>query len=551
MESLIGALGAHPAPQPAAEERVLLDTFDGRLHRRGLTLWKVVSNGRDPARLLLEGSVPRTLTGTLTGTPTARLIGTSTGTSTGTSSGTSTGGVVPSRPGRILIGDLPSGALRDALTGPVAERALLERARLRLRSRIYEVRNGAGKTVVRLAAEDLEVLGGSAAYLPLGPRLRVRPVLGYDRDLSRVMAKLDKVGARPEKMPVVDEALGVLGVAPGGVSSDVDVAIDRAMTAARATGAICRRLAEIVEANLPGTVDDVDPEFLHDLRVAIRRSRSVLREMRGVLPPEETERSRKDLGWIQEVTGPTRDLDVMLLDWPSMETQVPEAMRPDLEPLRRLLQAERDRHFRAMRRHLRSRRFVEAWDAWRHTLAGGVEGAAAGPDSEKPIGALAGGRIVAVYRHMVRMGSAIDDSSPAGDLHELRKRGKELRYLLELFGPMWPSETVKPLITSLKGLQDTLGHFQDDEIQIKELRSLGPTLAPLPGGTDSLIALGFVIEDLAVSQARGRSDFSRRFSQFANRSNRELVATTFGHGKAGAKAAEPARPPRAGKKARR
>ena len=31
------------------------------------------------------------------------------------------------------------------------------------------------------------------------------------------------------------------------------------------------------------------------------------------------------------------------------------------------------------------------------------------------------------------MGAAIDDDSPAADYHELRKKGKELRYLLELF----------------------------------------------------------------------------------------------------------------------
>ncbi len=32
------------------------------------------------------------------------------------------------------------------------------------------------------------------------------------------------------------------------------------------------------------------------------------------------------------------------------------------------------------------------------------------------------------------MGGAIDESSPAEAYHELRKKGKELRYLLELFG---------------------------------------------------------------------------------------------------------------------
>ena len=55
---------------------------------------------------------------------------------------------------------------------------------------------------------------------------------------------------------------------------------------------------------------------------------------------------------------------------------------------------------------------------------------------------------------MVRDGGRIDDGSPAEDLHELRKRGKELRYLLELFGSPFPKAVVKPLVSTLKDLQD-------------------------------------------------------------------------------------------------
>ena len=75
---------------------------------------------------------------------------------------------------------------------------------------------------------------------------------------------------------------------------------------------------------------------------------------------------------------------------------------------------------------------------------------------------------------MVKLGGAIDDDSPAEDYHELRKRGKELRYLLELFGaPLYPGEVVKPMIKSLKSLQDVLGRHQDREVQVAMLSSLG------------------------------------------------------------------------------
>ena len=72
------------------------------------------------------------------------------------------------------------------------------------------------------------------------------------------------------------------------------------------------------------------------------------------------------------------------------------------------------------------------------------------------------------------MGKAIDDDSPAEDLHELRKVGKELRYLLEFFASLYPPEVVKPFVKTLKGLQDQLGRFQDHEVQANALRELAP-----------------------------------------------------------------------------
>jgi CHAD domain-containing protein len=423
----------------------------------------------------------------------------------------------------MLAIDLPDGLLGARVRGAIDERALLPLARVRVRTQPMKVCDREGKTVVRLSLDEPSVTGKGGARVPLGRRLSVIPVLGYPRDFDRSVASLARrLGA--EAPPLPGEALRAAGVPAKGVSSDVDVPIVPGMRADQAMSAICRRLADVVDANLPGVLADTDPEFLHDLRVAVRRSRSVLKEMRAVLPPAAQARSRSDLRWIQEITGPTRDLDVLLYDWPSMSEPVPAAMAGDLKPLVDLLRNERAEAFSTMRRRLRGARFGAAWEAWRSTI-GQTE--FDGPDAGRPIGDLAGRRIVAVYGGMVKLGSAIDDRSPPEALHDLRKRGKELRYLLELFGRMWPAERVKPLVSALKGLQDVLGHFQDDEIQIHELRSLGPAVAGAPGGTDSLIALGFVIEGLAVSQQQARQDFAARFADFARPATRQIVNRTF------------------------
>ena len=110
---------------------------------------------------------------------------------------------------------------------------------------------------------------------------------------------------------------------------------------------------------------------------------------------------------------------------------------------------------------------------------------------------------------MVRDGSAIDDDSPAEALHDLRKRGKELRYLLELFGTRSRARSVKPMVSALKGLQDVLGRFQDRAVQAEMLRDLRDELAAEPGGPAALIALGPVLDALLADQAAARARVRR------------------------------------------
>jgi CHAD domain-containing protein len=144
-----------------------------------------------------------------------------------------------------------------------------------------------------------------------------------------------------------------------------------------------------------------------------------------------------------------------------------------------------------------------------------------------PIEAVAGARIRSVYRRMVRDGGRIADDSDPEALHDLRKRGKELRYLLELFGSPFPNEVVKPMISTLKDLQDVLGRFQDRAVQAEELRGLADDLAAEPGGPAALLALGPVLDAVLADQRAARLRFAEAFAPFAASEQRRLVRDTF------------------------
>src|SRR5581483_6939105 len=131
-----------------------------------------------------------------------------------------------------------------------------------------------------------------------------------------------------------------------------------------------------------------------------------------------------------------------------------------------------------------------------------------------------------VYGRMVTEGGAIDERGPSEPFHELRKRGKELRYLLELFGlSLYPRDVARPMIRTLKALQDVLGRHQDREVQTATLGSLSADLA---GDRGALLATGALMARLDDDKWAARREFADRFAHFASRSQQALVKDTFG-----------------------
>jgi CHAD domain-containing protein len=288
-------------------------------------------------------------------------------------------------------------------------------------------------------------------------------------------------------------------------------------------------LLHAVEANLPGAIDDPDSEDLHDLRVAVRRSRSVQRQLKRAFPPAELDHFRGEFRWLQGVTGQARDIDVYVLGFEDLRALVPEATRSDLDPVLGVLRDHRRQARDEMAEELRSERFTALMSGWAALLELLPSmPIAERPDAKRPIGEVAGERIVKVYKRMVKAGGAIDSTSPPEAYHELRKKGKELRYLLELFaGPLYPKKVVKPMVRSLKALQDVLGRHQDRQVQQAMLRSLAGELAALPDHASTLIAVGVLLASLYQDGRAARGQFAERFEAFGSKGQRALVKDTF------------------------
>jgi CHAD domain-containing protein len=310
----------------------------------------------------------------------------------------------------------------------------------------------------------------------------------------------------------------------------VDVSIDPDQRADAAASAVLRRLLTVVADNIDGAIGGEDIEYLHQLRIGVRRSRTVQRQLRSVFPAAELPGFRSDFRWLQRATGEARDLDVYVDGFGSLAKLLPELVRGDLEPMREVLIEHQLRVRGGLELTLRSRRMAELMDDWERLLESLVELPLQDrPDATRTISEVCGERIGKVYRKLVSMGDQISDSSPAEEFHDLRKTGKELRYLLELFGvQLFDDDVVDPLIDSLKDLQELLGRHQDREVQVAMVRSLTSEVAPRSGGGAACLAMGTLVARLRDDELAARRAFAESFAELASPDRRDQVNDTFG-----------------------
>jgi CHAD domain-containing protein len=269
---------------------------------------------------------------------------------------------------------------------------------------------------------------------------------------------------------------------------------------------------------------DIDSEFLHDLRVAVRRTRSTLKLAGDVLPDGLASRFRPEFKWLGDLTTPTRDLDVYLLGFDAMAAGLVAASPAELRPFHDQLARRRAAEQRQLARGLRNTRFSKLTADWREALGGAAATRKARPAAAQ----LAGRRIRKAHRRVLADGAAITAASAPELMHDLRKRCKDLRYLLEIFGSLYDPGEHWQAVRELKSLQDCLGEFQDTEVQRGELRAFAAQMMDertAPAAT--LLAMGEVAAGLAVRQRQARGEFAGRFRDFASpASQRRILAMT-------------------------
>lgn len=407
---------------------------------------------------------------------------------------------------------LPAGPVRDSIAPASGIRALTVTADERRQVRILDLRNEDGKAVARVELDE------PAGRAPIEPsRLIVHNLRGYDRQARRAARLVSGLGLK---------AVEYVESTKPSASPKIDT--DRRAPATELLSKTLSAYSSAMRENLPGLLDDVDTEFLHDFRVAIRRSRATLKLGRPCLPGEfrdKWEPAFKELG---DLTSPVRDLDVYELDLPTMVGWLVAADPEDLQPFAKHLRGHRTAERRKLVRGLKSTRVQRLLMDWDETLARMADS----PDKDRKqlsAGQLAERGISRAYGKVLSGGTAISPDSPAEDLHRLRKRCKDLRYVLEVCAPVVAKGPRKHAVADLKGLQDVLGRFQDSEVQRRALHGFAEEMMTDGAPAAAVLAMGELIGHLDAEQERAQLEFDGEFASFARPSNQRLMRKLGGH----------------------
>jgi CHAD domain-containing protein len=499
---VLDGLRAHFQTEVEREERrriLYLDTFDARLFRAGLALGVAT----DREGLLLCTTDGRVLERLARREP----------------------------PG--FAWDLPLGRLRSLVESAIDVRRLLPLVEVDHRVKSLRVLDAEEKTVARLQLVEGVAHSpngnGTTGHLPR--TLRVQPVKGYDAALAQVISFLEsELRLYPAHVDDVGAAVASTGRGPLEDPSRLKVLLDPRQPAADAMRALHRALLAMIRANEKGVRERLDTEFLHDFRVAVRRIRSALSQVKDVFPSDVVATYRDEFSWLGAMTGPARDADVFLLKLPRYRAQLPDDHQGDLDAFEVFLNERQVETYGVLRKALGSKRYTALLERWEEFLATETANGASASNAARPVLEVASARIHAAARRVLEKGRKIDPDTPPDALHRLRIACKKLRYLLDLFRSLYPPDDVAELIRVQKKLQDNLGDYNDCAVQQEALVGHAHEMArnASTAPVDALLAMGRVAEGLRARGARHRKDFARRFARFDAKENRERFERLFG-----------------------
>jgi hypothetical protein len=243
--------------------------------------------------------------------------------------------------------------------------------------------------------------------------LRLCPVQGYPEYVKAVRQWLMQQGAVAIQEPVVHDDLTALNLQPKAYSAKLKFDFNAMTPAETATKTMLGFLLGVMRQNEAGILEDIDTEFLHDFRVAVRRTRAALGQIKGVFPEPVTARYQRDVAYLGKCTTRLRDLDIYLMQQDDYTAKLPSAMQADIAPLFDYLRQERQNAYQVVVQLLHSKRYAAIMSRWQTFVEAPPAAPPAAPAATLPIRQVACKRIRKKSHAVMRLGRQLPGQNPA------------------------------------------------------------------------------------------------------------------------------------------
>jgi triphosphatase len=366
---------------------------------------------------------------------------------------------------RLDLEAIPDEAMRNKITGIVNGTALRPVCTTVVRRTEGEVCLPCG-TRAMLAVDAAKITVGN--HVGLFHELELEHLAGSPAGLFHLAkALLPSGGVRFSAMSKADR--GLLLAEAGKVELEPrprmakPVKLSKGQTIGEAARQMLRECAAQIVANVDATRHLAAPEGPHQLRIGLRRLRTVLLILRPVFRGAAARHIAEEAQWLGQQVGELRNLDVILNDIIAREAKA----HPDVASLQPLAETMA-LHAGNVRQDLRQRLAGQRVQSFIFDLMqfvetrGWIDTRDAGQTSRlaAPVRDLAAKVLHKRWKKVSECAKHIQDLSVEAR-HTLRKELKKLRYATEFLGPLYPAKKVKPFLANLRMLQDVFGDLND------------------------------------------------------------------------------------------
>ena len=297
-----------------------------------------------------------------------------------------------------------------------------------------------------------------------------------------------------------------------------DAELPAKCAAGAAFAAIMRSCLGQIERNAQGVLTSDDPEWVHQMRIGVRRLRACLSLARRGISSERIEPLRVELRWLAHALGSARDCDVFATaTLPQFREAAARGTGAALNDTMTKLAAKAAAKRRDARAHARaalaSPRFV------RLVLAAAA--LAAAPELNVALHAHGGklaqrardvARPLLKRRHQSLVALSTDLAHAAPEArHAARLAAKKLRYAAEFFGALYPRKKARAYRKALATLQDELGLWNDAAVAARIAAEFMGAASPAAAAFEGWAAARGVARGDALNKAWLRFAKTRPF----------------------------------------